>query len=82
MKKEDRGTYFCVADNGEQCDDGDGDDDDDDDGDGGDADNREQCDDGDEMVLMMRKRIIEGKKSEERLLKGCDSSANVINDYI
>ena len=37
MKKEDRGTYFCVADNGEECDDGD--DDDDDDGDGGDADN-------------------------------------------
>ena len=90
MKKEDRGTYFCVADNGEQCDDGDGDgdgdgddgDDDDDDGDGGDADNREQCDGGDEMVFMMMRRIIEGKKSGERLLKGCDSSANVINDYI
>ena len=38
MKKEDRGTYFCVADNGEQCDDGDGDDDSDVDGDGGDDD--------------------------------------------
>ena len=22
VKKEDRGTYFCVADNGEECDDG------------------------------------------------------------
>ena len=41
MKKEDRGTYFCVADNGEQC------------------------DDGDEMVFMMRRRIIEEKKSGE-----------------
>ena len=79
MKKEDRGTYFCVADNGDESDDGD--DDYNDDGDGGDADNREQCDDGDEMVFMMRRRIIEGKKSGERLLKGCDSSDSVINDY-
>ena len=79
MKKEDRGTYFCVADNGEECDDGDGDDDND--GDGGDADNREQCDGGDEMVFMMMRRIIEGKKSGERLLKGCDSSSHVISDH-
>ena len=47
VKKEDRGTYFCVADNGEQCDDGDGDDDSDVDGDGGDDDDDDVGDDDD-----------------------------------